>query len=286
MWKKRSRTPVTQKFGVISSEFGVFCYKTHDSASRILHSAIRSIVEPFLSTLLIVTLALFCAFTPVLSQVDPAFEWHLLYLKIRDSLVSKTEAQIKLKELEPVLKDHYLKKWNGKSDDRLAFPLKGYGPRAIGGKEGSGYQIQDYDFFDGNQHRGHPGHDIFIRDKNQDGLDDVTGRPVDVLSVSSGMVVSVNFNWEPSSPIRGGNYIWIYEPIKSRYYYYAHLNEIFVNVGQIVSKGDRLGTVGRTGVKAYPKNSPTHLHFVAHQSTDGYPKPINPYLELVSGNQQ
>jgi murein DD-endopeptidase MepM/ murein hydrolase activator NlpD len=74
--------------------------------------------------------------------------------------------------------------------------------------------------------------------------------------------------------------------MKSRYYYYAHLNEIFVNVGQIVSKGDRLGTVGRTGVKAYPKSSPTHLHLVIHQSIDGYPKPINPYLELVSGSQK
>jgi murein DD-endopeptidase MepM/ murein hydrolase activator NlpD len=245
------------------------------------------ILEPFLSIVVIVTLASFYPLTPTLSQTDPAAQqWHLLYLKIRDSLISKTEAQIKLKELEPVLKDHYLKKWNGKSDDRLAFPLRGYGPRSIGGKGGSGYQIQGYDFFDGNQHKGHPGHDLFIRDKDQDGLDDVTGRPVEVISVSSGMVVSVNLNWEPSSPIRGGNYIWIYEPIKSRYYYYAHLNAIYVNVGQIVSKGDRLGTLGRTGVKAYPKSSPTHLHFVVHQSIGGYPKPINPYLELIRATNQ
>jgi murein DD-endopeptidase MepM/ murein hydrolase activator NlpD len=243
-------------------------------------------LEPFLIGVLIITLSLFCLPSSLPAKNDLAFEWHLLYLKIRDSVISKTEAQIKLMELEPVLKDHYLKNWNGKPDDRLAFPLKGYGSHAIGGKKGSGYQIQGYDFFDGNQHKGHPGHDIFIQDKNQDSLDDVTGRAVGVISVSSGMIVSVNLNWEPSSPIRGGNYIWIYEPIRSHYYYYAHLNEIFVNVGQIVSKGDRLGTVGRTGVKAYPKSSPTHLHFVVHQSIDGYPKPINPYLELVRGNQQ
>ena len=159
--------------------------------------------------------------------------------------------------------------------------MRGYGPRAIGGKGGSGYQPEGYDFFDGNRHKGHPGHDIFIRDKNQDSLDDVTGKPVEVSSVSSGMIVSVNLNWKPSSPIRGGNYIWVHDPIKNRYYYYAHLNEIFVSVGQIVSRGDPLGAVGRTGVKAYPKSSPTHLHFVAHQSTDGYPKPINPYEELI-----
>jgi len=109
---------------------------------------------------------------------------------------------------------------------------------------------------------------------------------VEVISASSGIVVSINLNWEPSSPIRGGNYIWIYEPIGSRYFYYAHLNEIFVTVGQIISKCDRLGTAGRTGVNAYPKRSPTHLHFTVHQSKDGYPEPINPYTELIKANQK
>jgi murein DD-endopeptidase MepM/ murein hydrolase activator NlpD len=247
----------------------------------ILHSTIRLAVELFLSTLLIVTLASFCAFSPVLSQGDPAFEWHLLYLKIRDSQISKEEALARLRSLEPLLEDRYLKSWSRKSEDRFGFPLRGYGPSAIGGKGGSGYQLEGYDFFDGNQHKGHPGHDIFIQDKNQDGLDDGTGKPVEVISISTGIVVSINLRWEPSSPIRGGNYVWIYDPIKSRYYYYAHLDKIFVTIGQIVSKGERLGTVGRTGVMAYLKNSPSHLHFVVHQSIKGYPKPMDPYLELL-----
>lgn len=238
-------------------------------------------LEAFLLTSFTVTLASFCAFSPVLCQGDPATEWHLLYLKIRDSQILREDALEKLKSLEPLLKDYYIKSWDRKSEDRFSFPLKGYGPGAIGGRRGSGYQPEGYDFFDGNRHKGHPGHDIFIRDKNQDGIDDVSGKPVEVVSISSGMVVSINLNWDPSSPIRGGKYIWIYEPIKSRYYYYAHLNEIFVSVGQIVSRGDSVGTVGRTGVKAYPKRSPTHLHFQVLQSVDGYPKPINPYLELV-----
>jgi len=252
----------------------------------ILHSAIRLAVELFLSTLLIVTLASFCAFSPVLSQGDPAFEWHLLYLKIRDSQISREEALARLKALEPLLKDRYLKSWNRKSEDRLTFPLRGYGPTAIGGNGGSGYQPKGYDFFDGNRHKGHPGHDIFIRDKNQDSLDDGTGKPVEVSSVSSGMVVSLNLNWESSSPIRGGNYIWVFDPMKSRYYYYAHLNEIQVKVGDIVSRRDSLGTVGRTGIKAHPKSSPTHLHFVVHESIGGYPKPINPYQELVKAERK
>jgi murein DD-endopeptidase MepM/ murein hydrolase activator NlpD len=218
--------------------------------------------------------------------MDPASEWNLLYIKIRDGDISREKAQERLKELEVSLKDFYLKTTNREQDDRLCFPLKGYGSSAIGGKGGSGYQTQGYDFFDGNRHKGHPSHDIFIRDTNQDGLDDITMKPVEVISASSGVVVSVHLNWEPSSPIRGGNYIWIFEPVKCRYYYYAHLNEIFVKVGQVVSKGERLGTVGRTGLKAYPKRSPTHLHFTVHQSIDGYPRPINPYSELTKVSRE
>jgi murein DD-endopeptidase MepM/ murein hydrolase activator NlpD len=222
----------------------------------------------------------------LLSRLDPASEWNLLYPKIRDCLLSKEEAQEKLKALEILLKDFYLKTAGFEQDDRLCFPLWGYGPSAIGGKGGDGYQIQGYDFFDGNQHKGHPGHDIFIFDQNQDGLDDRTGKPVEVIAAASGAVVSVNLHWEPSSPIRGGNYIWTYDPMKSRYYYYAHLNEIFVKPGQGVSKGERLGTLGRTGVKAYPKKSPTHLHFTVHQTKDGYPKPLNPFMELIKASCQ
>ena len=220
------------------------------------------------------------------SQYDPASEWDLLYPKIRDGLISKEEARAKLKELECLLKEFYSKTGKSKKDDHLCFPLKGYDFHSIGGEEGSGYQIKDYDFLDGNQHKGHPGHDIFIRDKNQDGLDDRTGRPVEVISTSSGIVVSINFNWDASSPIRGGNYIWVYESIESRYFYYAHLDKIFVKVGQAVFKGEQLGTVGRTGVNAYPKRSPTHLHFTVHQSIDGYPTPINPYKELAHKNRR
>lgn len=239
-----------------------------------------------LKFLLIFILCLIGFPAPLLSQMDPANEWHLLYIKIRDRLIVKEEAQHKLKELEILLKKTYRGNLEKEIEDRLCFPLKGYSPTSIGGKQGSGYKPEGYDFFDGNQHKGHPGHDLFIRDKNQDGLDDNTGKPVEVLSVSLGVVVSVNRDWKPSSPIRGGNYIWIYDPIKDRYYYYAHLNEIFVKVGQTVFRGECLGTVGRTGLNAYQKKSPTHLHFTVHQTQEGYPKLINPYKELTQAIQK
>lgn len=221
---------------------------------------------------------------PFLFQIDPANEWHLLYLKIRDGVISKQEAQPQLRSLEILLKEFYLKHSNKREEKSICFPLEGYHANAIGGKEGSGYRAEGYDFFDGNRHKGHPGHDIFVRDKDQDGLDDVTKKPVNVISASSGIVVSIKLDWTPSSSIRGGNYLWIYEPIEGRYYYYAHLIGIIVKIGQIVIRGEHLGTVGRTGKNAYPKRSPTHLHFTVHRSVEGDPKAINPYMELIKGN--
>ena len=243
-------------------------------------TTLRTLMFIWVITLMILTTALFLP-SSLLSQNNPSWGWHLLYVKIRDRLIAKEEALDKLNKLEISIREFYLKKSEKESNERLYFPLKKYSIHSIGGKGGSGYQEKGYDFFDGNDHQGHPGHDIFIRDKNQDGLDDLTGHSVEVVSASPGIVVSVNSDWQPSSLLRGGNYIWVYDPIKIRYYYYAHLNEIFVRVGQIASRGDRLGTLGRTGVRAYPKKSPTHLHFVVHESINGYPKPVNPYEELL-----
>lgn len=211
----------------------------------------------------------------------PAEGWHLLYPKIRDRLIEKERAREAMRSLEISLKAIYRENGPVMEEPGLLFPLMGYGTNAIGGRNGSGYRVNGYDFFDGNRHKGHPGHDLFIRDKDQNGLDDITGRPVLVLSASSGIVVSINLGWVPSSPIRGGNYVWTYNPLTNHYFYYAHLCHVFVGVGQIVSKGEPLGTVGRTGVNAYKKRSPTHLHFTVHESHDGYPKPVDPYRDFV-----
>jgi len=211
---------------------------------------------------------------------EPASRWDLLYTKVRDGLAAREEARKELGELEILLKEGY-DLAEKKGEERFYFPLREYTPHSIGGKRGEGYKPGRFDFFDGNRHKGHPGHDIFIQDKDQDGLDDITGKPVEVLAASSGIVVSVHSDWQPGSPVRGGNYIWIFDPGKGRYYYYAHLNRILVRVGDWVPAGETLGTVGRTGLNAYPKRSPTHLHFSIFQSVHGYPSPIDPYPDLI-----
>ncbi len=229
-----------------------------------------------LATLIIISS---CLAGSALAQTGPAFEWHLLYMKIRDRIIPREEALVRLRKLEVLLRNSYSTDEKKNSTDGILFPLRGYDVSSVGGKRGNGYKIQGYDFFDGNDHKGHPGHDIFIPDRNQDGIDDETGKPVSVVSVTPGIVVSIHQGWDPASHLRGGNYVWIYEPMARQYYYYAHMDGVLPAVGQTVSQGEPLGTVGRTGANACKKRSPTHLHFAVHQSVDGVPVPIDPYGE-------
>ncbi|SEP22541.1 M23 family metallopeptidase [Mucilaginibacter sp. OK283] len=173
--------------------------------------------------------------------------------------------------------------------NQWVFPLKGYKVNAIGGN-GDGYSDKGYHFLDGNKHTAHPAHDIFIRDKNQDCMDDYAKKPVDVLAVRGGWVVACSDTWDVNSNLRGGKYIWIYHPkdlsgrpegLKGGYFtYYAHNSAIFVKPGQEVKPGQKIAEVGRTGYNAYKKRSPTHLHFSAFRLVDDIPVPFNPYQQL------
>ncbi|MDB5148667.1 MAG: family metallopeptidase [Mucilaginibacter sp.] len=160
------------------------------------------------------------------------------------------------------------------------FPLKGYTSNAIGGTHGNGYFDKGYRYLDGNKHGAHPAHDIFINDKNQDCIDDHTGKPVDVIAVDDGWVIACTNQWEPTSDMRGGKFIWIYHQATHIFSYYAHNNIIFVHPGSYVKQGQKIAEVGRTGYNAYKKRSPTHLHFSAFKLVDGIPVPYNPYEQL------
>jgi murein DD-endopeptidase MepM/ murein hydrolase activator NlpD len=98
--------------------------------------------------------------------------------------------------------------------------------------------------------------------------------------MTGGIVVSVENEWYPQSKLRGGKYIWIYDISSEALVYYAHNKEIFVRVGDIVSPGDIIAKVGRTGLNAYKKRSPTHLHLTYLRVRDGYPKPENIFSDL------
>jgi len=168
----------------------------------------------------------------------------------------------------------------------FAFPIRGYGPSAIGGTHGEGYRGTGFDLFDYTVRGSHPAQDIFIRDTNQDCLDDRNRQPVDVLSMTNGLVVAIETDWKPGSEYRGGNWIWVYDPVMHGLFYYAHNNVIDVTPGQWVQAGQKLATLGRTGFNAYKTRSPTHLHLMYLQLLpSGLPIPRNPYSWLLAAKR-
>lgn len=165
----------------------------------------------------------------------------------------------------------------------FVFPVRNYTPReSIGGK-GRGYKPNGFDLFDMNVKGSHPAQDIFVRDKNQDNLDDRTWQPVDVLSFTSGLVVATENSWKYDSELRGGNWIWIYDPCLDGLFFYAHNNIVNVATGQWVNAGDKIAEMGRSGYNAYQKRSPTHLHLMyLALDESGYPEPGNTYQWLLN----
>jgi peptidoglycan LD-endopeptidase LytH len=215
-----------------------------------------------------------------------------LFRDIYSLKVSRPSAVQRVREAHALLQSLSRKNNIEKGDAASwVFPLRGHSAVSIGGR-GSGYRgAAAYDFFSGNSHGGHPAHDVFIRDRDFDDLDDKTSKPVDVLSMSAGIVVSVTPAWSPDSmdakgrqSIRSGICVWVYDPGSDCLFYYAHLRLVACNVGQALRPGDKLGEVGRTGKNAYPHRSPTHLHFMVLSFRDGRPSPRDIYPELLQAS--
>jgi peptidoglycan LD-endopeptidase LytH len=168
----------------------------------------------------------------------------------------------------------------------FVFPVKGYGVRQIGGN-GAGYFPKGFNLFDHRVRGSHPAHDIFVFDKNKDHLDDRDAAPIDILSMRSGIVVATETQWAFGSLYRGGNFVWIYDPCLDGLFYYAHNSKVFVNIGDYVKAGQKIGEAGRTGYNAYQSRSSTHLHLMYLQLTpEGLPIPRNTFEWLKKAQQR
>lgn len=159
---------------------------------------------------------------------------------------------------------------------KFVFPVRGYPQKVSIGGNGRGYYVRNFDLFDAEVRGSHPAHDLFIRDGDQDNLDDRTQQPVDLLSFSGGIVLATDTTWQPGNELRGGKYIWVYDPCLNGLFYYAHSSRVSVQPGQLVKAGQKLGEIGRTGLNAYKERSPTHVHMMFLRLDDAYlPQPEN-----------
>jgi hypothetical protein len=226
-------------------------------------------------------LSIFLLDSTASTDCKPCEEFVRLQQLIRTEAITKDSAIAAFQHILPQLDAYFALHNRGTSTpSEWRFPIEGYTPQAIG-ENGNGYRAYGFDFFAKNRHNPHPAHDIFILDNNQDELDDRTEKPVRVLSISSGVVIEIKTEWSDTSRLRGGKYVWIYDPLSKRIFYYAHLRSVFVELGDCLVSGVPIGEVGRTGFHAFKRRSPTHLHLMILQlGKDGLPKPIDLYKEM------
>lgn len=227
---------------------------------------------------------LFCSLTSFCQDVKTSdyraacVKFNAFYDQVLKGGIKRPQAQKQFDEL--------LQQFNGllkaphAAQAQWVFPLQGYSYRATGGSNGNGYFDKGYRFLDGNRHGGHPAHDIFINDKNQDNLDDKTHLPVNVLAVNDGFVIACTNKWDTLSNLRGGRFIWLYHPSSGIFTYYAHNVSVFVKPGDEVRQGQKIAEVGRTGLNAFKKRSPTHLHFSSFNLANNIPVPFNAFPQL------
>ncbi|NIJ55694.1 M23 family metallopeptidase [Dyadobacter arcticus] len=206
-----------------------------------------------------------------------------IQLDVRDCVITPDSARSAfrtvIQNLRAIVKSDSC---HGIDSSYFVYPVKSYQPRESIGARGRGYRAEGFDLLDMNAKGSHPAHDLFIRDKDQDNLDDRTWKPVDVLAFTSGLVLATETSWKYDSDFRGGNWIWIYDPCLDGLFYYAHNNMIEVQPGQWVNAGDKISEMGRSGFNAYKKRSPTHLHLMYLQlDSEGMPEPYDTYEWLL-----
>jgi len=93
------------------------------------------------------------------------------------------------------------------------------------------------------------------------------------------------FNYESGGLGKlSGNGVILFNPVDTSYYFMIHMKDVYTHVGDVVSRGEIIGTVGVTGNAIYPSVT-KHLHF-AHKKPgkecgiEGVLVAQNPYRNL------
>lgn len=105
--------------------------------------------------------------------------------------------------------------------------------------------------------------------RKHEGIDIFARRHTPIVASSSGFI-----NW---AGVRegslGGTVIWLRDTTRNQLLYYAHLEDVFVNRGDKVSRGDTIGSVGNSGNAI---TTAPHLHYGIYKNGA-----IDPYHFVV-----
>lgn len=231
-------------------------------------------------------LVLFFSFKPAFSDSTNVFDkWNSLDKKIASKQISKKEAIILLGKYADEVSLYYFKHGGTRiQPDNWVFPLSDFSSLSYY-KNGNDYNENEYDYFDGNESWNHPANDICIPDTNKDSKDDITGNPVNVISMSGGVVIANDTAWEPGSILRAGKYVRVFDPANNYLLYYSHLSSVNKKPGDLVKPGDKIGEVGRTGRSMILSYGDTHLHIALLTLDNGCPAP-EPLIKFLKRTEE
>ena len=142
---------------------------------------------------------------------DICQKWNALDHQIVNQTIDVDDAIELIIEYEQQIKNYFIQNkgtainktdWVFPLNNATSFYFRDYG---------NDYKVTGYDYFQGSNSKGHPAHDIMILDKNKDLVDDSTLKPVEVISMSSGVVVATDTTWAIGSLLRGGKYVKVFD---------------------------------------------------------------------------
>lgn len=101
-----------------------------------------------------------------------------------------------------------------------------------------------------------------------------------VRAASRGVVILAESGWSADDPFStssrlGGNSLIVVDPTANRMYRYCHLDSVLVSAGEVVQAGQKIGTVGHSGINASRPRHGGHLHFEVNEYDDGAVRPLN-----------
>lgn len=226
------------------------------------------------------------SFSQSIQPDNICIKWNELDSLITNQLIDVDDAMELMKKYEQELKNYFRKKKGLMTPRSMwVFPLKNF-TSIYYRDNGNDFRITGYDYFQGSNSKGHPAHDIMILDKNKDLLDDSTLKPVDVVSMSGGVVVATDTTWKEGSLLRGGKYVKVFDATNDGIFYYSHLSKVTVMPGDVINAGDKIGEVGKTGRKAILPAGKTHIHIAFFKSEDGYPVPEDIIKDLRNAEKK
>jgi murein DD-endopeptidase MepM/ murein hydrolase activator NlpD len=210
--------------------------------------------------------------------------WHKTDQLIRDRKIDAGDAEDSIALYVKLAKDDF--RTLGIPATKRAdwvFPMSGWTSVSYrsGGKD---YKDARFDYFQGGEFKDHPANDIFFPDKDSNTYEDSTGEKVYAAAMVTGIVISKYSTWFKQDYLRSGNYVKLFDPETEAIFYYSHLDTVFVEIGQLLTAGEPLGFVGRTGRKAI--KGKTHVHIAYYKIDDGHPVPEEIIQDLYKAEKR